>query len=139
MDASNAVATGSNLRGYVQLSAAGCGLVLDCTGGQLPRVVHWGADLGALSEAELAALATTGLPQKVSNALDDLVPVSVLPEPSVGWLGPTGLVGHRDGADFSTAFRVRSVRLPPGAHPVPHRLTVDAVDPGAELELVIEL
>ena len=38
------------------LRADGVSLVLDLSGGTLPRVVHWGADLGPLSPADLADL-----------------------------------------------------------------------------------
>jgi alpha-galactosidase len=120
------------------LRAAGCAVVLDCTGPRLPRVLHWGADLGELSAADLAALALAGVPQRVSNTIDQDVPVSVLPEQSVGWLGTPGLTGHRDGADFSCAFAVRSVTVAAGDEPVRHRLVVSAADDTAGLGLLLE-
>jgi alpha-galactosidase len=90
--------------------AAGVSLVLDCSGPLLPRVLHWGADLFDRSVEELADLAVAATPQVVSNNVDEVVPVSVLPEHSVGWVGVPGLTGHRDGAAFSTAFTVDRVR-----------------------------
>jgi alpha-galactosidase len=124
---------------YVYFRSSGCALILDCTGPRLPRVVHWGADLGELSTADLAALARTGEPQRVSNTVDELVPVSILPEHSVGWLGTAGLVGHRDGADFSTSFEVLSVDVQPADGTIAHQLTVIATDAAAYLGLVLEL
>ena len=38
--------------------AAGVSLALDCSGPLLPRVLHWGADLGDGPAEQLAALAT---------------------------------------------------------------------------------
>jgi alpha-galactosidase len=130
---------GDALGGHLHLRAAGTSLVLDCTGRRLPRVVHWGADLGDLSDADLATLARTGLPQVVSNTMDELVPVSLLPEQSAGWLGTPGLSGHRGGASFSTSFEVGSARVEPGRGPIAQRLTVDAVDAADSLRLLVEL
>ncbi|MEV6304212.1 alpha-galactosidase [Actinoplanes sp. NPDC051861] len=110
--------------------ADGVSLVLDCGGPRLPRVLHWGADLG---DAGIAALALTGIPQPVSNSLDAVVPVSVLPEQSAGWLGTPGLTGHRDGTAFSTAFTAEEIVA------VSHRLTVSARDESAGLSLLLEL
>ncbi|WP_229076797.1 alpha-galactosidase [Actinoplanes sp. DH11] len=112
--------------------AAGVSLVLDRTGDLLPRVLHWGADLGA--GADPAALALAAVPQQVANNIDAVVPVSVLPEHAAGWVGTPGLTGHRDGAAFSTAFTVVSATETPD-----RRLTVDARDRAAALSLRLEL
>jgi hypothetical protein len=66
-------------------------LLLDRTGDSLPRVLHWGADLGEVTEARAEDLRLAGLPQKVSNTTDEVVSVSVLPEQSAGWLGTPGV------------------------------------------------
>ena len=128
-----------NLGPHLHLSAAGVSLVLDCSGQALPRVRHWGAALGELSEADLAAVMITGEGQQVSNTLDRPVPVAVLPEYSAGWLGTPGLSGHREGTDFSTSFRVTDLRLQPITHG--RQLAVAAVDTvaGVRLQLEIEL
>ena len=109
--------------------AAGVSVVLDRTGPLLPRVLHWGADLG---DANLADLVLAVTPQQVSNNVDDVVPVSVLPEQSVGWIGTPGVTGHRDGAAFSTSFTVERTET------VGHRLVVTARDVAAGLSLVLE-
>ncbi|MFD0523451.1 glycoside hydrolase family 36 N-terminal domain-containing protein [Paractinoplanes durhamensis] len=119
----------------VHWRADGVSLVLDCAGPLLPRVLHWGADLGACSEAELAGLALAAIPQQVSNNIDEVVPVSVLPEQSVGWLGTPGLTGHRDGAAFSTAFTLEQLALEGDRH----RLDATARDAAAGLSLRLEL
>lgn len=69
-------------------------------------MLHWGADLGELDRTELDHLRLSLAPQVVSSVLDVPVPVSVLPEQSVGWLGTPGLSGHRAGRDFSPLFQV---------------------------------
>jgi len=135
--------------GVMQLRAAGVGLVLDLTGGTLPRVLHWGADLGALGPAELRDLRLARAPQPIGFPVDGPVEVAVLPEQSAGWLGTPGLVGNRGGRDFSTAFTVRGATPTPappaGRSPAGGErgggVTVLAHDPaaGLELELTIEL
>jgi alpha-galactosidase len=116
----------------VHLTAAGVSLVVDRPDG-LPRIAYWGPALGELTAAELTALITAGVPQRVTNTVDAHVPVAVLPEQSAGWLGTPGLSGHREGADFSTAFR-------PGDLVVDgNRITSTATDPAARLGLALEL
>jgi alpha-galactosidase len=110
-----------------------CGLVLDCTGSRLPRVVHWGADLGELSAAESAALVLGTGAGPVPAGLDVPVVLSVLPEQSAGWVGTPGLTGHREGAHFSTAFEVSEVLVEGRA------VTVRASDPAARLGLRMDI
>ncbi|WP_328472716.1 alpha-galactosidase [Actinoplanes sp. NBC_00393] len=112
--------------------AAGVSLVLDCAGPRLPRVLHWGADLGAAGD--LTGLAVTAIPQPAANTTDEVVPVSLLPEQSAGWLGTPGLTGHRDGAAFSTCFTVFDV-----TEPAARRLTVTARDSAAALSLLLDV
>jgi alpha-galactosidase len=81
----------------------------------------------------MAATARAGVPQIASNNVDVVVPLSVLPEHSAGWQGTPGLVGHRAGADFSTAFSVTSRQVEG------RRLTVEAEDVRAGLELRLEI
>jgi alpha-galactosidase len=78
-----------------------CSLLLDCTGTALPRVLHWGADLGDLPAAATTAIAAAAMPDTVHTALDEPLVLSVLPEQSGGWLGTPGLAGHRNGRHFS--------------------------------------
>jgi alpha-galactosidase len=140
--------------GIAHLRAAGVSLVLDLSDGTLPRVLHWGRDVGPLSAAELDAFALAQRPQPIGFSVDGAVPVAVLPEQSAGWLGTPGLVGNRSGAHFSTAFRVVRASLvgapgedgpgPAGAAPGGQRggrLVVAAEDASAALglELTIDL
>jgi alpha-galactosidase len=118
----------------VHWRSAGVSLVLDRTGDGLPRVLHWGADLGELPDPELAALAAASVPPVVTNNIDQPVPVSVLPEQSVGWLGTPGLTGNRGGAAFSTAYRVTAVTSPGS-----RQLHITARDEVAALTLLLEI
>ncbi|MDR1427188.1 MAG: hypothetical protein LBJ08_05455, partial [Bifidobacteriaceae bacterium] len=121
--------------------ADGVSLVLDATPPAIPRVIHWGADLGEVSEAQLLGLwaATRCLPG--ANALEDEpLALGVLPENGRSWVGTPGLAGHREGRDFSplfTASGVRATVLADGTQ----RLTCTAADADAEigLEATVEL
>ncbi|MFC7993782.1 alpha-galactosidase [Streptomyces pilosus] len=126
-------------RRLLHFRSGGTSLVLDCSGPRLPRVLHWGADLGDLEDdtpggGDLVALARASVAELGTSVPDVPVPVSVLPEQSAGWLGTPGLSGHREGADFSCAFTVRELRFPG-----PRSLTVDAADDQAGLGLRWEL
>lgn len=124
---------------HLQLRAGGVSLILDCTGSTLPRVLHWGADLGDLDPGEIADLRRASEPPTVSGQADVVVPVSLLPEQSAGWLGTPGLSGHRSGADFSTAFKVAGIEHETQAvnAEVAHRVRVFADDDVAQLSLTL--
>ncbi|HEY8717788.1 alpha-galactosidase [Pengzhenrongella sp.] len=127
------------LGGVVHLRAGGASLVLDTAGVRLPRVLHWGADLGELSDAALNSLRTASVPQIVTNAVDHVVPLSLLPEQSAGWLGTPGVSGHRAGHDFSPAFFVEDLTLDSPKNNIAHRLTVKATDHDAGLRVDLEV
>jgi len=125
--------SGSAAPEITHLRAAGVSLVFDLGGGTLPRILHWGADLGEPTPAELADLRLAAQPQPVGFSVDGPVDVAVLPEQSAGWLGTPGLIGNRGGRSFSTAFRV-ALATTTGT-----RLSVHAEDLAACLELDLEI
>jgi alpha-galactosidase len=133
---------GVSTTGLLYLRAAGMSVLLDCRGVLLPRVLHWGTDLGELSDDEMAALVQVSQPQLVTNTLDEVVQIGVLPELSAGWLGTPGIAGHRDGADFSTSFRLQNLGVEQHHNGLAqHTVMIDAQDPiaGLALRLDVEL
>jgi alpha-galactosidase len=88
----------------VQLRAAATSLVVELTE-PVPRVLHWGGDLGALDEAGRAALRLTAEPAVLNNAIDVPRHFSVWPTEAEGWLGTPAHQGHVDGR--ATAPRPR--------------------------------
>ncbi|WP_421740451.1 alpha-galactosidase [Cellulomonas sp.] len=122
----------------LHLRASGVSVVVDLTGGTLPRVLHWGSDLGDLDAAGLDAARSAWRPVPHGFPVDGEVEIAVLPQESAGFLGTPGLVGSRAGQDFSTQLAVR-------AHEVTttddgtQRLTVHAVDDAARLAITLVL
>lgn len=125
---------------HVHLRGGGTSLLLDTDGPALPRVLHWGADLGDLSAADVAALRLAAQPPLTGGRPDLVVPLALLAEQSAGWLGTPGLTGHRDGAHFSTAFIVRALDVTAGdGTVVAQALRVTAADETAGLGLTVDV
>jgi alpha-galactosidase len=83
--------------GWLVLRRSGVMLVLDVGGPQLPRIVHWGADLGELTPAHVAALPAARYRPPTSGTHDADVPLTLSPSRAQGWAGWPGLTGHRAG------------------------------------------
>ena len=101
----------------VHLRAAGTSLLLDARGPRPPVVVHWGADLGDLDEADLRAVADAAIPAVPPSSIDLPLRLSLLPTLAQGWSGRPGLAGFWPGegphaADFAL---VRTTRTGPRA------------------------
>ncbi|MEJ3652546.1 alpha-galactosidase [Actinomycetes bacterium KLBMP 9759] len=80
----------------IALRGGGVSLLLDASGPDLPRVLHWGADveLGGGAADVVAAL----VPGRSGGALDVPWPLTVLPGAADGWPARPAVRGHRDGA-----------------------------------------
>ncbi|WP_235912486.1 alpha-galactosidase [Ruania zhangjianzhongii] len=124
----------------LHLRAGGVAVVLDVPAAGLPRIRHWGTDLGALGEAGLDALVATGHEQQLTDLPGDGVPLALLPSPADGWLWTPGLTGHRGGAHFSPAFTGTQAQVTDPDRPeIAHQLSVTATDAVAGLEVAIEI
>src|SRR4051812_10640675 len=93
--------------GPAVLSRAGVQVVVEVDGPHLPRIVHWGADLGT-SDLDLL-LAGYRPPNAATHDAD--VPLTVLPSRAQGWAGRPGLTGHRDGAASQSLFELVSATV----------------------------
>jgi alpha-galactosidase len=138
------MATEAHDRLVVALSSADVSLVLDLGDAALPSVVHWGERLAHLETTDLASLVSAHVPLPGPNLVDLPPRVAVLPEPWTGWTGRPGLAGSRDGRAWSTRFVVDRIQLDGAALTEsvvagPGLLSIHASDPGAGLELVIEI
>ena len=134
----------------IALRSEGVSLVLDVTDGQLPAIIHWGADLGTLDQAGAATLIISAIDPGGANVVDEPVRLAILPEHWTGWVGRPGLSGSRRGRDWSPKFTATEVRV--DGTPVtstdgtatvinagPASVEVDAVDEVAELTLLITI
>ncbi len=90
------------------LRAAGISLVVDLEGA-LPRVLHWGADLGPVDARTAAALYATSIPAVLNNSPDVPRAFSVWPTEQDGWAGTPAQVGNRGGT-ATTPVLVWSMR-----------------------------
>jgi alpha-galactosidase len=134
----------------IALRTEGVSLLLDVSGGQLPAIVHWGADLGTLELADAEALILSNTDPGGANVVDEQVRLAILPEHWTGWLGRPGLSGSRGGRAWSPKFTATAVRVdgePVIANEGPATIInagltsveVDAVDEVARLQLQITI
>jgi alpha-galactosidase len=121
------------VQNWVTLRRAGVMAVFDVGGPHLPRIVHWGSDLGDLSSADIA-----GLPAAAFSSTDDKthnadVPLTVSPTRAQGWSGWPGLSGHREGIASQPLFALASVET--GESDDGHALRYSGIDESAALQL----
>ncbi len=125
-------------------------ILLNLTGGRLPSVLHWGADLGPIDDDDAAGLLSSGIAPVAVNLVDEPVGLAILPEHWTGWLGRPGISGSRGGRAWSPKFSTRALSTNGQAHdlastgPVvscegPTVVEIQARDEEAELSLVIRL
>jgi alpha-galactosidase len=125
--------------GLLHLRAAGVSLVIDARAPRLPRVLHWGADLGELDSEALESLAAAAGAPTASNTMRQPVPLGVLPEHALGWPGLPGLSGHRDGRDWSPFFSIDDVTRVSDGDGTGGALATAARDSAASLAVRIEI
>lgn len=87
---------------FAHLRRGGASLLLDLSA--RPRVLHWGADLGALSQERVAELAVAQVPPVAHSDFDRPHMATFLRENSAGFLGHPTILGHRAGTAFSPLF-----------------------------------
>ena len=95
----------------IALRSQGVSLVLDISAGQLPAIVHWGADLDRLELADAEALILSNIDPGGPNVVDEPMRLTLLPEHWTGWLGRPGLSGSRAGRAWSPKFTATQVRV----------------------------
>jgi alpha-galactosidase len=134
----------------IALRSEGISLVLDISKGQLPAIVHWGADLGTLELADVETLILANIDPNGPNVVDEPVRVALLPEHWTGWVGRPGLSGSRAGRAWSPKFTTTEVRVdgkpmimsadePTMINLGPASVEVKAIDEVAELRLQITI
>ena len=77
------------------LRAGGTSVLLVPSADGVPTLLHWGADLGELSDADLSAYAALRVPGVPMSALDAPRHLSVLPSNVAGYTGTPAVEVHR--------------------------------------------
>lgn len=85
--------------------------MLDARGTAVPRLIHWGSDLGAVEPESLAALAHAGAAIAPSSPDSPVLP-SIFASPAEGFSGFPALVVRRAGAPFARLpLRIRQTSV----------------------------
>ncbi|BBB02072.1 putative alpha-galactosidase [Actinacidiphila reveromycinica] len=119
----------------VALRAAGTSLVVEMTE-PVPRVLHWGADLGDLSDADLAALSLTGEAAVLNSSIDCGRRFTVWPTEAEGWSGTPAHHGHLVGGASAPRLATSAVEHrqdPRGGG----ELRIELADAGAGLDVAV--
>ncbi|WP_461962828.1 alpha-galactosidase [Curtobacterium sp. 24E2] len=96
------------------LRSGGVSLVLATADDGLPEVLHWGRDVGPVTDGDGAeVLLALGRPLGPS-ALDAAWPLTVLPTERDGWEGRPAIAGHVDGLPLVPRWRDVEVTAEPG-------------------------
>ncbi len=126
---------------HLHLRRDGVSLLIDCAGPGQPEILHWGGDLGALTDTEVDALRTARTPALANSVVDVRVPHALLPERAAAWRGRPGLAGARaDGSGFAPLLQLTGtttdVDAPAGTSGITHwDVVFDLADTDAGLEV----
>jgi alpha-galactosidase len=120
----------------VHLRRGGVGLVLAVDEDRLPQVLHWGADLGPISDAGLHELLRASEPPVTHSALDQPYRPGLLPETSRGFTGTPGVLGFRLGGPAGSQPRFDRVSF---LSPTSSRFSCQAHDDTAQLSVCCEV
>jgi alpha-galactosidase len=88
----------------VHLRGGGTSVVVSLTNSRLPRILHWGEDLGELTDVELTALDLASRPTIGDSTVTYPQPVPVIAQLSESWLGKPGISGSRRGRAWAPLF-----------------------------------
>ena len=123
------------------LRAGGTSLLVDVEGPRLPRVIHWGADLGPLDAAALADAADALEVPVGGSTLDDPWTPTLLPTEDDGWAARPGISGWGPGGGSLRLRLLQDVQVTTAADggTALRALAADvAVGVAVECELVLE-
>ncbi|MBF4463109.1 MULTISPECIES: alpha-galactosidase [unclassified Rathayibacter] len=117
--------------GVFHLRAGGTSVIVDARPATFPAIVHWGADLGELSDAGLRALSDAAVPQRVSGGLDAPAPFGLVAVEADGWQHAPTLEGTHERTAASERFTVETAELVGSA--------LHLVASGARLRVTVDL
>lgn len=121
----------------VHLRGGGTSVIVTLEGGRLPRILHWGADLGELDEAALRTVSLVSKPTIGDSLVTYPQPIPVIPQLAESWLGRPGVSGSRGGQAWAPLFRNAISTL--DESPDRTVLLTDAEDPESQLRINIAM
>ncbi|GAA1862603.1 alpha-galactosidase [Asanoa iriomotensis] len=124
----------SGANAVIALRAGGAAFVVEICH-PVPRVLHWGADLGAA----LDGLAETAEPAVLNNSPDSPRVFSVWPSERDGWSGTPAQEGNASGYDTTPRPALAAHRVEVPADGVGGRLELSFTDAGLRSSVVYEL
>lgn len=98
----------TEIAGPVHLRAGGVSVVVGTEHLNGPEVLYWGTDLGDQPQDALAVLRVLGRTPVEHGMADNFDGISLIPEPSEGWLGNPCLVAERSGRPLTPALNLQS-------------------------------
>lgn len=113
-------------------------MVLELGDDTLPRLVHWGVDVGDLEPASLDALGVAVQGTFGDSPVVHQTSLPLVPQHATGWLGRPGISGSRDGADWSPLLATNATHTR-ATSPVIDSLTSSASDPVAGITVTTEV
>ncbi len=123
------------MNNLVHLRRGGVSLVLAYDDRDLPMIVHWGADLGELSDDHLADLVRVQRPGISMSAFDHSRTTGLLPLSTYGFTGTPVVQGHRLSAGMAALPRPDAWTTSAGAE----SLTLTGTDAAAGLRSDVEI
>lgn len=118
---------------FIRLESEGVGVLVDARGPGLPHVLHWGAPIGAITDADADALAKALSRQTPPGTLDTAWQVSLSPQEGDGWTGRPGMQLRRDGVVHHPRWHVSRIEADDRS------FTVEARDAASALRLSIRV
>jgi alpha-galactosidase len=119
----------------IHLYTADVSILIDPSSG-VPTILHWGAPLGPVDNADQVALSQSF--PITHGALDSVAPLSLLPEHGTAFHGRPGIEGHRSGgAGWAPRFGLSSTAT--GADEISTWARIVAVDPHEQLEVTSDI
>ena len=124
---------------YAVLRREGTSLVVERPAVGLPRVLHWGADLGDLDASACAELGVAISRQTAPGTLDAVWQLTILPQEADGWAGRPGALFARQGRpvfprwsveEFAADGTTLTVRAADAAESLALTATIAIVDGG---------
>ncbi|MFT4259909.1 alpha-galactosidase [Microbacterium sp.] len=97
------------MTGLIHLTGPDVDVIVDARGESLPRVLHWGAPIGAVTAEDMAAMSDALSRQTAPATLDAAWQLTTMPQDSDGWSGRPGMQLRQHGRQLRTRWHLEKV------------------------------